>query len=63
MKIIKSILTTVMILATVSMFGQKMKVDTEKSSLQWHGEKVTGEHFGQIDLKEGWLHWDNNKIN
>jgi len=62
MKIIKSILTTVMILATVSMFGQKMKVDTEKSSLQWHGEKVTGEHFGQIDLKEGWLHWDNNKI-
>jgi len=62
MKILKSIFATVMILTTVSMFGQKMHVDTETSSLKWHGKKVTGEHFGQIDLKEGWLQWDDNKL-
>jgi len=62
MKTIKSILTTVIILATVSLFAQEMKVDTEKSSLKWHGEKVTGEHYGNIELKEGWLSWDNDKL-
>ncbi|MEE4260369.1 MAG: YceI family protein [Bacteroidales bacterium] len=62
MKTIKTILATAMILLSVSVFAQKMKIDSEKSSLKWHGEKVTGEHFGHIDLKEGWLHWDNNKL-
>ena len=62
MRTIKSILATVMILATVGLTAQDMKVDTQKSNLKWHGEKVTGEHWGNIDLKEGWLSWDNNKL-
>jgi polyisoprenoid-binding protein YceI len=62
MKKIKSILALVMILATTGLFAQNLKVDTEKSTLAWHGEKVTGEHDGMIELKEGWLSWNNDKL-
>ena len=62
MKTLKSILATILTLTTVGLFAQQMKVDTEKSSLKWHGEKVTGEHCGHIDLKEGWLAWENDKL-
>lgn len=62
MKTIKTLFATLMILATVGLFAQEMKVDTKKSTLKWHGEKVTGEHWGNIDLKEGWLTWEDNKL-
>lgn len=58
----KSIFAIAMIFATVGLFAQELTVDTKKSTLKWHGEKVTGEHFGTIDLKEGMLVWKNNKI-
>lgn len=41
---------------------QKLTADTEKTQLQWLGEKVTGQHTGTIKLKSGWLTWENNKI-
>lgn len=41
---------------------QKLSADTEKTSLQWLGEKVTGQHTGTIKLKDGWLLWQGNKI-
>lgn len=62
MKTMKSIFAIAMIFATVGLFAQKLTVDTKKSTLKWHGEKVTGEHFGMIDLKDGMLVWKNNKI-
>jgi polyisoprenoid-binding protein YceI len=62
MKTMKSIFAIAMIFATVGLFAQELTVDTKKSTLKWHGEKVTGEHFGTIDLKEGMLVWKNNKI-
>lgn len=62
MKTIKSILATIIILGTVSLFAQEMKVDTKKSTVKWHGEKVTGEHFGTINIKGGKLIWKSNKI-
>lgn len=62
MRTIKTILTSMIILATVGLFAQNMKVDVKNSVLKWHGEKVTGEHFGTIDLKKGWLSWDSDKI-
>jgi polyisoprenoid-binding protein YceI len=33
--------------------AQTYTVNPKTSSLQWHGKKVTGEHFGFISLKEG----------
>lgn len=62
MKTIKSILAALMIVATTATFAQELKVDTKKSTLKWHGEKVTGEHFGNINLKEGNMIWQNDKI-
>lgn len=62
MKTIKTLLASMLILATAGLFAQDMKADTKKSSLKWHGEKVTGEHWGNINLQEGWLSWNNNKI-
>ncbi len=38
------------------------KVDTSKSELKWNGKKVTGEHHGTIDLKEGSFTLDGTKL-
>lgn len=38
-----------------SVFAGKKVVDTKKSSLTWTGKKVTGEHYGTIQLQDGWL--------
>ncbi|MBN1118880.1 MAG: YceI family protein [Bacteroidales bacterium] len=40
------------IIAT-SISAQEFTVDPEKSSLEWKGKKVGGEHYGNISLKEG----------
>ncbi len=40
----------------------KLTADTTKSKLLWLGEKVTGQHTGTINLKSGWLNWQDNKI-
>jgi len=49
--------------ATVVTKGQeKMAADTSKTTLQWLGEKVTGQHTGTIKLQSGWLNWTDNKI-
>jgi len=40
----------------------KLNADTEKTKLLWLGEKVTGQHNGTINLKSGWLNWQDNKI-
>jgi polyisoprenoid-binding protein YceI len=62
MKTIKSILMAAIILAGSTVFAQKMVVDKEKSTLKWYGEKVTGSHWGHIDLQKGWFTWKNDKI-
>ena len=40
----------------------KLTADAEKTSLNWLGEKVTGEHKGTIKLQSGWLTMKENKI-
>jgi polyisoprenoid-binding protein YceI len=40
----------------------KLTANTEKTKLLWLGEKVTGQHTGTINLKSGWLNWQDNKI-
>ena len=62
MKTIKSILAAVIIFASTGLFAQQMMVDTKESTLKWHGEKVTGEHWGNISLEKGWFTWKNNKM-
>jgi len=35
--------------------GSTLSVDTAASTLKWHGKKVSGEHFGEIDITSGHL--------
>jgi polyisoprenoid-binding protein YceI len=40
----------------------KLTADNEKTTLNWLGEKVTGQHTGTIRLQSGWLTMKENKI-
>ena len=51
-KITVSILATVLLL-TGHIVAQEYTVNTEKSKIHWIGKKVTGEHDGYIQLKQG----------
>ncbi len=37
-------------------------IDLKQSTVTWKGYKVTGQHEGTINLKEGVLSFDNNKL-
>jgi len=37
-------------------------VDVKKSTLAWHGQKVTGEHNGTVELNKGNLVFDGKKL-
>jgi polyisoprenoid-binding protein YceI len=62
--------TTLKFLGTASLvmvfamqvFAADYKIDKSNSKVKWNGKKVTGEHYGTIDLKSGNLEVDNNKI-
>ena len=42
--------------------AEKLNVDPTESSVKWLGKKVTGEHHGTIDVKEGSLKMEDNFI-
>ncbi|MGM0620043.1 MAG: YceI family protein [Bacteroidota bacterium] len=46
----------------VQLFAGNYEVDKSNSTVKWNGEKVTGEHFGTIDLKSGNLEVEDKKI-
>ncbi len=63
MKNFKSIaLALVVVLSTVSLTAQTKKVDASKSTINWTGKKVTGEHVGTINLKDGSLVFKGKKL-
>lgn len=58
-----TLLLIAMILITGTMNAQdKLTADKDKTTLNWLGEKVLGEHNGTIKLKDGWLTWKDNRI-
>jgi polyisoprenoid-binding protein YceI len=61
---IKSFLKIAMItLASVTFLNAAdFKVDKGATKLQWHAEKVTGEHDGNVNVKSGSLDYDNGMI-
>ena len=42
--------------------GEKKEVKTSESKVTWKAYKVTGSHYGSIDLKEGALEFDGEKL-
>jgi polyisoprenoid-binding protein YceI len=63
MKNFKSIaLALVVVLSTLSVTAQTKKIDASKSTINWTGKKVTGQHEGAINLKDGALVFKGKKL-
>lgn len=52
----------VVVLFTLSVTAQTKKVDAAKSSINWLAKKVTGQHNGTINLKDGALVFKGKKL-
>ena len=57
-----TILIVLILFAGINLHAQKLTADTDKTQLQWLGEKVTGQHNGTVKLKSGSLTWKDNRI-
>lgn len=53
MRNLKSIALALVALATFTVSAQTKKINVSKSTINWVGKKVTGEHSGTINFKEG----------
>lgn len=42
--------------------NENVKVNTQESTLKWHATKVTGEHFGTINVESGELQLTGNNL-
>jgi polyisoprenoid-binding protein YceI len=62
MKNLKTIAIALLIAVSTITTAQVKKVDAAKSSIAWLGKKVTGEHSGTINLKEGSLTFKGKKL-
>jgi len=62
MKIINIVLASIIMMSSQLMFAQKVKVNTEKSSVEWLGKKIGGEHQGNIQIKSGYIELKDDKI-
>jgi len=63
MKNLKSIaLAFVVALSALTVTAQTKKVDVSKSTINWVGKKVTGEHSGTVNFKSGSLVFKKNKL-
>lgn len=57
-----SFLTLLLIVIGVEGFAQDVKVNTEKSQLEWLAKKVTGQHNGTVNIKSGSLKFSNGTL-
>ena len=63
MKNLKSIVLTLVVLAsTITINAQIKKIDIAKSTIEWLGKKVTGQHNGTINFKEGYVAFKKEKL-
>ncbi|RVT76736.1 YceI family protein [Flavobacterium sufflavum] len=54
MKNLKTIAIALFVVASgISVNAQTKKIDTKASSIKWVGKKVTGEHSGTVNFKDG----------
>ena len=62
MKTIKSILVAVAVILATGVNAKSLTADASSSKIKWHGAKVSGEHWGYINLKSGSLSVESGKI-
>ena len=49
-------------LFSIASFAGNYEIDKSKSEVKWSGKKVTGEHYGTIQLKDGTVMVEDGKI-
>ena len=57
-----TLILVVLILSSTFIFAQKSDFNLEKSSIEWKGKKIGGQHIGNIQLKSGNIETKGNKI-
>ena len=63
MKNLKTVaIALLVVFSTATASAQLKKVNVSKSKITWVGKKVTGEHSGTVDLKEGVLIFKDKKL-
>ncbi len=62
MKNFKTIAVALFVAVTTLATAQEKKIDTKKSTIAWVGKKVTGQHTGTVNFKDGSLTFKNNKL-
>lgn len=62
MKTINYVLGLIMLLSSNAIIAQQLEINTKKSTIDWHGEKVVGEHEGTIQIKSGYIELKNDQI-
>jgi len=62
MKNLKTIAIALFVAASTIATAQTKKIDAAKSTIHWVGKKVTGQHEGTVNLKDGALVFKGNKL-
>src|SRR5690606_29271718 len=60
--LVLAVVTGLSAIASTPVKKEKKAVKTSESAVTWKGYKVTGSHHGIIDLKEGFLVFDGDKL-
>ena len=55
MKNLKSMALALVAFATITVYAQTKKIDVAGSSIEWLAKKVTGQHNGTVNFKDGAL--------
>lgn len=58
----KITLVLLVLLTTATLSAQTKPIDIKKSSITWTGKKVTGEHVGTVNFKDGAVVLKNKKV-
>lgn len=56
------LVVVLLLAASVSVFAQKKEVNPETSIVKWTGKKIGGSHHGEIEVKSGYLEFNNEQI-
>ena len=62
MKKINYILAAILTISSFVTFAQSQKINTEKSTINWLGKKIGGQHEGLINIKSGKLEEKEEKL-
>ncbi|RUA27378.1 MAG: YceI family protein [Bacteroidetes bacterium] len=61
-KILSIGMAALIMAAAFTILQKEVKVDTNSSQIAWIGEKVTGQHNGTVDIKEGALEMKDGQV-